>query len=199
MIIVYGKVTSSKTGESLSATISFRSSSPYTIISASDGKFELVISKAKYNVKIVAPGFMVYTEDFDAQTSRAKMEEVNFKLQPIEAGRVVALKNVLFQVGTTKLLNESFPELDDVVTFLKGNRKVKIELQGHTDNQGNAAKDLELSQQRVDVIKAYLVKEGISSGRIKGKGFGASKPIASNANEEGRKLNRRVEFVILKK
>jgi outer membrane protein OmpA-like peptidoglycan-associated protein len=198
-IIVYGKVTSSKTGEGLGATISFRSDSPLAIVSTPDGKYQLVISKTKYNVQIVASGFMNYTEDFDAQASHTKMEEINFKLQPIETGRVVALKNVLFQVGTTKLLNESFPELDDVVTFLKGNRKVKIELQGHTDNQGNAAKDLELSQQRVDVIKAYLVNKGISSGRIKGKGFGSSKPIASNASEEGRKLNRRVEFVILKK
>ncbi len=84
------------------------------------------------------------------------MEEIDFKLLPIEAGSVVSLKNVLFQVGTTNLLDESFSELEDVVTFLKRNRKVKIELQGHTDNQGNAAKDLELSQQRVDVIKTYL-------------------------------------------
>ncbi len=161
-IIVYGKVTSSKTSEGLSAAISFGSDSPLAIVSTPDGKYQLVISKTKYNVQIVASGFMkTYTEDFDDQASHAKMEEINFKLQSIETGRVVALKNVLFQVGTTKLLNESFPELDDVVTFLKGNRKVKIELQGHTDNQGNATKDLELSQQRVEVIKKliWLIKE----------------------------------------
>jgi outer membrane protein OmpA-like peptidoglycan-associated protein len=158
-----------------------------------------VISKAKYKVQIVSSGFMIYSGDVDAQAAHAKMDEIDFKLLPIEAGSVVSLKNVLFQVGTTNLLDESFSELEDVVTFLKRNRKVKIELQGHTDNQGNAAKDLELSQQRVDVIKTYLVNGGISSGRIRGKGFGASKPIAPNDHEEGRKLNRRVEFVILKK
>jgi outer membrane protein OmpA-like peptidoglycan-associated protein len=197
-IIVYGKVTGSKRGEGVIATISFRPDARYTVVSGPGGSYQLVIAKAKYNIQTVASGFMSYQEDFDAQASMMKMQEIDFKLQPIEAGRVVSLRNVLFQVGTTNLLQESFLELDDVVTFLKSNRKVKIELQGHTDNRGNAAKDLELSQQRVEVIKAYLVANGITSGRIKGRGFGASKPIASNSNEEGRKLNRRVEFVIIK-
>jgi len=109
------------------------------------------------------------------------------------------LNNVLFEVGTTKLLKESFIELDEVVDFLKRNPKVRIELQGHTDNQGSALNDLELSQQRVDKIKNYLVSQGIRSNRVSGKGFGNTRPIASNNTEEERKLNRRVEFVIVKK
>jgi outer membrane protein OmpA-like peptidoglycan-associated protein len=104
----------------------------------------------------------------------------------------------LFEVGTTKLLKESYVELDEVVDFLKRNSKVRIELQGHTDNQGSALNDLELSQQRVDKIKSYLVSQGIKSNRVSGKGFGNTRPIASNNTEEERKLNRRVEFVIVK-
>jgi outer membrane protein OmpA-like peptidoglycan-associated protein len=111
----------------------------------------------------------------------------------------VKLNNVLFEVGTTKLLKESFVELDEVVDFLKRNPKVKIELQGHTDNQGSAMNDSELSQQRVDKIRGYLVSQRIKSNRVSGKGFGNTRPIALNSTEEGRRLNRRVEFVIVRK
>ncbi len=81
---------------------------------------------------------------------------------------------------------------------MKNNPKVEIELNGHTDNRGDAKKNIILSQQRVERIKSYLVSKGISSKRIKGKGFGGTRPIATNDSEEARKLNRRVEFVILK-
>jgi outer membrane protein OmpA-like peptidoglycan-associated protein len=93
-------------------------------------------------------------------------------------------------------LPESFPELDVVVSFLKENPGVSIELAGHTDNRGVHRDNVELSQARVEKVKAYLVSKGISDNRISGKGYGGSHPIASNDQEETRKLNRRVEFVI---
>lgn len=124
--------------------------------------------------------------------------EMNFKLQPIEVGTVVNLKSVLFELGTTDLVGESYDELNVVVDFLKTNPKVEIELEGHTDNRGDMNKNLVLSQQRVDMIKSYLVSKGISNKRISGKGYGGSRPIATSNTEEARKLNRRVEFRIVK-
>jgi outer membrane protein OmpA-like peptidoglycan-associated protein len=123
---------------------------------------------------------------------------MNFKLQPIEVGAIVNLKSVLFELGTTTLLEESYSELNVVVDFLNTNPKVEIELEGHTDNRGDSKKNVVLSQQRVDKIKSYLVSKGISGKRIKGKGFGGSRPIATNNTEEARRLNRRVEFRIVK-
>ena len=73
-----------------------------------------------------------------------------------------------------------------------------IELQGHTDNRGDFDLNLALSRQRVEVVKAFLVKKGISPSRITGKGFGSSRPIANNNREETRQLNRRVELIITK-
>ena len=198
-LIVYGKVINEKSSAGLSAAISFKSDNSNSIESSSTGDFQIIIPKAKCNVQIIAPGFMAYSQELDLSRSHAKMLELNFKLKPIEEGAVVKLNNVLFEVGTTKLLKESFIELDEVVDFLKRNPKVRIELQGHTDNQGSALNDLELSQQRVDKIKNYLVSQGIRSNRVSGKGFGNTRPIASNNTEEERKLNRRVEFVIVKK
>lgn len=97
-----------------------------------------------------------------------------------------------------ELLPQSYPELDLVVQFLKENPHLEIELSGHTDSRGSFRQLMELSQQRVNKVKNYLVSKGISSKRIVGKGYGGSKPIASNDSEETRMLNRRVEFVIKK-
>jgi len=78
------------------------------------------------------------------------------------------------------------------------NPTVKIELSGHTDNQGSSKLNIKLSQERVEKVKKYLTEHNIESKRIKGKGYGGSKPVASNASEDTRKLNRRVEIIILR-
>jgi len=77
------------------------------------------------------------------------------------------------------------------------NPDIYIELSGHTDNQGNARKNVELSQVRVEVVKEYLVNKGIPAQRISGTGYGGARPIASNRTEETRRLNRRVEFKVI--
>jgi OmpA-OmpF porin, OOP family len=122
--------------------------------------------------------------------------QMNFKLQPIEIGTTVNLKNVLFQQSTAILLEESFDELNMVVDFMNVNPNVEIALAGHTDNRGVSVHNVRLSQERVDNVKKYLVDKGISPRRITGKGYGGIKPIADNNAEETRKLNRRVEFSI---
>lgn len=198
-VLVFGKVTNAKTGGGLSCKISFKSDSLYSITSSPDGKFKIIIPAAKiYNIQVQSPNFVNLSERLDIHTFELQTLEMNFKLQPIEVGAVVNLKSILFYMGTTSLLEESYPELDVVIDFLKGNPKVEIELEGHTDNRGDAKKNLVLSQQRVDKIKSYLVTKGIGSRRIKGKGFGGTRPIATNDTEDARKLNRRVEFLIIK-
>jgi outer membrane protein OmpA-like peptidoglycan-associated protein len=199
VVIISGNVSNSKTGVGISAKILFKSDSLYETTSSSDGRFQLTIPATKvYNIEVQSSNFVNLSERLDIHTFELKTLEMNFKLQPIEIGTVVNLKNILFYMGTTSLLEESYPELNVIVDFLKNNPKVEIELDGHTDNRGDAKKNLVLSQQRVERIKSYLVSKGISSRRIKGKGFGGTKPIATNDSEEARKLNRRVEFVILK-
>ncbi|MBS1681641.1 MAG: OmpA family protein [Bacteroidetes bacterium] len=197
-MIVCGLVVNSKTDQPISTTISFRSDSTFSVTSLPNGSFEIVLTKKQYRSTIVALNYINFSEVIDLTEPDSRMKEVEFKLKPIEKRTVVNLQNVLFYTGTTDLLETSYAELDDVVSFLNNNPKVKIELRGHTDNQGSANKDLLLSQERVDKIKSYLVSHGIASNRIAGKGLGGTQPIASNTTEEGRKLNRRVEFVILK-
>jgi outer membrane protein OmpA-like peptidoglycan-associated protein len=135
-------------------------------------------------------------EKLAIHTYEMKDLEMNFRLQPVEVGTTVNLKDVLFEQGKTVLLPSSYPELDLVVSFLKSNPKVRIDLAGHTDNRGIPGQNVKLSQARVDRVRDYLVTRGIEKKRISGKGYGGAKPIASNDSEETRQLNRRVEFTI---
>lgn len=196
---VYGKIINAKTGETIPAKISFESPGMDEQSSSSGNNgYSLAVPSSEYVIRIEANGYISTMEKLDINAFEMRELEMNFRLQPVEVGTTVNLKNVLFVQTKTDILPESYPELDLVVSFLKENPKVKIELMGHTDSRGVHADNVRLSQQRVNKVKQYLVSKGIESGRISGKGFGGSKPIASNDTEESRKMNRRVEFVIKK-
>ena len=117
-------------------------------------------------------------------------------LRPLAVGTTVPLDNVQFEQGEAVLLPTSTPALDKFVKLLTDNPRMTIELRGHTDNVGPPEKNVVLSEQRVATVKAYLVSHGVAEERISGVGFGGTKPLASNAQELTRKLNRRVEFRI---
>lgn len=199
-IKIYGKITSTKTGEPVSATISFAGFGiNNTITTSSASGYEVLIpSTEEYTIKIEAPGYVSTMENLDVHTYEMQELEMNFKLQPVEIGTTVNLKSVLFAQTKADILPESFPELDMVVNFLNSNPNVRIELAGHTDNRGIHQDNVKLSFQRVNKVKEYLVSKGIDPKRISGRGYGGTKPIASNDTEESRRKNRRVEFTIKK-
>jgi OOP family OmpA-OmpF porin len=198
-ISVYGKVTNAKTGEAINARVYFSGPSHQDIAPATAAGYTIKIpSTDEYTVKIEANGYVSSLEKLDVHTHEMNVLEMNFRLQPVELGTTVNLKNVLFEQGKTVLLPQSYPELDLIVSFLQANPAVRIELAGHTDNRGIPAQNVKLSQARVDKVKSYLVSRGIDRKRLAGKGYGGSKPIASNDSEETRQLNRRVEFTIKK-
>ncbi len=198
-IRVYGKITNAKTGEAIDAELLFESSDSLVRSKASAGEYKTEIASTRsYTITIEAAGFVSNLEKLDVNTYEMKELEMNFKLQPIEVGATVTLKNVLFIQSKPELLPESYPELDLVVQFMKTNPHIEIELAGHTDSRGSFRQLMSLSQQRVNKVKSYLVSKGVASKRIVGKGYGGSKPISSNDTEETRMLNRRVEFTIRK-
>lgn len=116
----------------------------------------------------------------------------------VSVGKAIVLQNLRFAQSKPELLPESNAELENLFKFMQEHPTANIELQGHTDNRGDFDLNLALSRQRVEVVKAFLVKKGISPSRITGKGFGSSRPIANNNREETRQLNRRVELIITK-
>lgn len=109
------------------------------------------------------------------------------------------LRSMQFVQSKAELMAGAQPTLDQLLTFMQENPKVLIELAGHTDNQGNFEENLTLSRQRVELVKAFLVQHGIAASRISSRGYGSTRPIASNNSEATRRLNRRVEMIILTK
>jgi OOP family OmpA-OmpF porin len=106
---------------------------------------------------------------------------------------------VQFKLGSAELDPASFPLLDEVATVVSVNPQIELlQVEGHTDTTGGAARNRELSQQRADSVRAYLIGKGVVKGRLVAKGFGPDVPIADNATPEGQEANRRVEFNIKK-
>ncbi|PWK17844.1 OmpA family protein [Arcicella aurantiaca] len=110
----------------------------------------------------------------------------------------IRLKNILFQLGESELMPESFDELNKLVRQLRKYPQVEILLEGHTDITGDAVENIKLSLERVNSCKKYLVNKGIDGRRIQTKGLGSSKPLKRSGSEKEREINRRVEFKIIK-
>ena len=167
--------------------------------SNSSGLFKTrIVDLNDYYIKISRLGYMSY-EIYVTADDLNTLDGAAFSLEPLEVGNTVSLEHVLFEQGTPVLLEDSYRELDLVVEMMKLNPEITIFLGGHTDNQGKFKANLQLSEDRVNAVTQYLVSHGISNMRISGRGYGSTKPRASNAGDETRKLNRRVEFTILKK
>lgn len=111
-------------------------------------------------------------------------------------GKHLNFDNVNFATNSAVVPKDYQTKLDDITKILKAFPKVALLIEGHTDNVGNAAKNLKLSDARAAAVRAYLVSHGIEAARLATKGFGATKPTADNTTEQGRAKNRRIEAVI---
>ena len=114
------------------------------------------------------------------------------------SGGEIILNNVLFETDSYQLIKSSFSELDALLDYLQKNPKVKIHIEGHTDNIGDTEYNQELSENRAKEVCNYLQDRGVSPKRLTYKGYGESSPITTNKTEEGRSKNRRTSFLILR-
>jgi len=112
------------------------------------------------------------------------------------ANGMLRLDNVLFDVGKSSIKSESMETLEKLYSFLNNYPGIKIEVQGHTDNDGPPERNLELSKDRAEAVRDFLIHKGISSNRVSAVGYGMTKPIAPNTTAEGKRLNRRVMVLI---
>lgn len=111
-----------------------------------------------------------------------------------ELDRTLGSRVIEFEPGSALLADSGKAILDEMAEALKRSRPQKVEVIGHTDNVGDAARNLALSRARADSVKTYLVTRGIAPESIGTSGMGADQPLASNATEDGRRRNRRIEF-----
>ena len=193
-----GKVVNQLNGEPIPAKITITGKERSVVQADNSGDFLILIdNKNSINLYAEDQGFIGKIENIDKSKLSGDYQVV-LSLQPVSVGTIINLGNVLFRQSTAILLEESYDELDMVVDFMNANPQIRIELSGHTDNRGDKALNIKLSTERVKRVKGYLVSKGISAKRIEGKGYGGSKPLGTNATEEGRRLNRRVEFKIIR-
>jgi len=167
-----------------------------------DGFYKVIIpAGADYNLTAYAKNFSFHSERFVVPSEQAYQEiEKNILLTPPEIGAVIVLHNVYFDFDRSVLRPESKAELENLVRYLNENPTMKIEIRGHTDSKGSDEYNIRLSRARAKSVVDYLTEvAGISKDRLQSIGYGESMPIASNDIDEGRQLNRRVEFKIISK
>ncbi len=206
VVLISGRVFNERTKEPISADVIFEilpsgEEKGRATASPVDGSYKLVLPRGNnYGFMASARGYVAVNENMDL-TAIDSYEEIerDLYLVPIEVGAVIKLNNIFFERSKATLLEESFPELRRLLALMQENAQVEIELGGHTDNQGIARLNLQLSLERVEKVRDYLIQNGVERKRLNIKAYGGTKPVASNATEETRALNRRVEVTILKK
>jgi len=202
-----GKVYNAETKEPINARISYQSL-PYGnrlgTLNGTSFSFPM-FDNEKYSITVEATGFAVARYMLDpAQANGDRKVIQDVPLTPSSGttskhtvGQVMRLNNLIFQVGKSKIDPESYPELDVVVNMMKENTSMIIQLEGHTDYQGNASDNMRLSQLRVAAVKNYIVSKKIVKSRIKTKAFGGTQPLSREDTPEAHRINRRVELRIL--
>lgn len=164
------------------------------------GDYKLILpARETYMVTASGKGYFPFSEEIDLSSEiEARNIRKNIYLQPIKAGEQIRLSNTMFSQSSAEVTTSSFAELDRIAETMNSYPTMEILLEGHTDNQGEVQKNVQLSADRVEQVKKYLLSKGIDGKRIQTKAWGPARPIASNLTEQTRQKNRRVEFTILK-
>lgn len=194
----WGKVLDATTHKGISAIIRYSSIPTGSIYGKFvDSTFSFpIFGAAKYQITAEAKGYNPRTVILDPKNIDERRKVIrNIVLTP--AGETIRLTNLNFAQGKAQISSDSYPELDEVVSMMRDNHKIIIQLEGHTDKLGDAKANMRLSEARVEAVKKYIASKGIQKSRIKTKAFGGSQPLSTETTPQARDLNRRVEMRIL--
>jgi OOP family OmpA-OmpF porin len=208
LVYAEGKIINAITKEPITARISYQSlpyGSKVGFLSGSSFSFPLYDNE-KYSIEVTAPGFepaKYMLDPVEANANRRVIRDIELKLPghagdsvAHHAGKVLRL-NILFESNKWNILPASFSELDNLAATMRTNSRMVIQLEGHTDPQGDPKKQMKLSKDRVESAKKYLILKGISGSRIRTKAFGGTQPLSTANTAEAHRLNRRVEMRVL--
>jgi len=202
---VKGRIVNRKTGQLIAPDIVLNDLVSTRLVQhfypfENEGEFLFCLpSGHNYGLSISKEGYLFHSENFNLLEHFDQLQPLtlDIALDPIETGKTTVLKNLFFETDSFRLKPESGVQLLEIAGFMSLNQGLVIEIGGHTDNKGSESYNFTLSGKRADAVVQYLVHLGISSSRLRSKGYGFSIPVADNASEEGRALNRRTEFRIL--
>lgn len=204
---VKGKVYDAETGKEICATIEIvdfeNSKNPIKGETCWDkGEFLLCLPVGKeYLFNVSKEGYLFYSDNIkiSVESERIDPKILDIKLKKIEVGGSVILRNIFFNTASYEILENSKIELEKLVSFLNLNSTIIIEIRGHTDIIGTSEYNKVLSENRAKAVYEFLANRDINKERMTFAGFGFNKPISTNETDEGRALNRRTEFRIIKK
>jgi outer membrane protein OmpA-like peptidoglycan-associated protein len=166
----------------------------------STGEFSIVIPHGgNYGINTSVDGYLFNSLNFDVPLYSEEQEiETAILMQRVTVGSKAVMKNIFFDVGKAELKDESVSELERILDLLTNNPGIKLQINGHTDNSGNAVTNKALSLKRAETVMAFLIKRGTETRRLTAVGFGQERPIVSNDDETGgREINRRTEIEVL--
>ncbi|MEM8966577.1 MAG: OmpA family protein [Bacteroidota bacterium] len=200
-----GKVTDTGSGKPIFAELILSDNRKNIIIDrqysdAATGTFKIAIPEGEnFGLIVEAEGYLFYSTNFGVDQLKGRKEiKRSIRLDKAEVGSVTILKNIFFATGKASIKEESISELDRIHELLKANPNLKIQINGHTDDVGEADYNQKLSEQRAQSVANYLLQYGISDAQVVAKGFGETRPLVSNDDEfGGREINRRTEIEIL--
>ena len=176
--------------------ISKKTGEMFSGVSDENGKFQIRLPNgSEYEVKIKS-----FDQDmnYTAIQIEESEEDMEFEIGIMyELPKTYNLKDVHFETNSANLKPASYKSLNELSEFMLLKKTLKIELAGHTDDEGENEYNLALSQKRADAVRNYLLMKGVPKDRVTAVGYGEEQPVASNETEEGKAMNRRTEVRIL--
>ncbi len=172
------------------------------------GGFLATLPQGKdYALNISKKGYLFFSENFALEESNTlekpyllkigleRLVEIKPEARP---PKPIVLRNIFFESGSANLLSSSQNELEKLYQLLQSEKALRIQINGHTDDVGGDESNLTLSENRAKAVYQWLIDKGVAESRLAYKGYGESEPIDSNETDEGRRRNRRTEFVVIK-
>jgi outer membrane protein OmpA-like peptidoglycan-associated protein len=193
--VLSGYVRDGKSGAVVAATVTVRGKSTKVVTAdPTTGLYEVEVESGNYNVSVNAPGYLASIEAVEVPEQDAAVK--NWELNAVP--KKMTLSGVFFDSGTATIKRESFTALEMAASFLSENPDLAVVIEGHTDSTGTMDTNMALSQRRADAVMKFLVVNyGVSPARLTARGLGPQEPIANNETNEGRALNRRIEFRLM--
>ncbi|MEL7001205.1 MAG: OmpA family protein [Bacteroidota bacterium] len=164
-------------------------SGEYLMVLTEGSEYALYVNKTRYLFKSLS---FNYDQDINLEPI-----EIDIYLEPITEGATTTLKNIFFDFDKFELKEKSKTELKRVASFLNTNTDIRIEISGHTDNEGSDSYNLQLSTNRAKAVYDFLLELGANQYSLAFKGYGSSRPAFPNDSDDNRQKNRRIEFKIL--
>lgn len=206
MAVVKGRVTDPDGEPVEGAKVKYTGPSTGSVTTDAAGQFTTEVEAGDYTVAVTAEDYQTAGKDIAPEVDATVQMEISLREKPdenlvqVEEEKINIEQKISFESGSATIKEESYAILNQVAATLFENPEiVEIEVQGHTDDVGEKEMNMELSQNRAESVKQYLMEQGVSAERLEAEGYGPTRPRVPNISAENRRLNRRVEFKIVER